>query len=733
VAVLWSERLTAVNKQMEGILMELHRQLCVDHQLAIQDLRQKGQMSLLKSASFGSGAKSKSKPGTVRISHSMSRGASKERLDTEEEVPEKPPSLFSQRSTMQIGQNLIDVWPAWKEQRTDGTDLVRDMAREKTLHEKNAQTSPESSIPMFVRMQTVNFTTIPSGSWAIRPSSMQFLLWNLLFLIVLFYDCVSFPLSAFKIEHLFLTPNMVAAAFWTSDFVVSFFVGYDTSDGTCEVRLHKTAARYARTWMIPDLVVIVVDWVMLYLALVEADSGANPAGFARIGKSVRYMRIMRVMRLLRLRKIQEAMHQCDEIINLQYFSIIQKLIMNMVWILLLSHFIGCGWYAIGMEDFGQETWVSPELLDRPLEYRYLTALHWSITQFTPGSMNVQPVNSVERLYSVVVLVLGMVVFSSTVSSITAATNNLKDINAVYKHQIWTMRRYFREQKISAALTHRVLRYTEAIIKPKYQKVNVDQVKILPLLPQMLTKEIAREMYEKHLTVHPLFDALSDTNTSLMQMLCCIVKESMLEKGEMIFSPGQVCTSMYFVSHGTLEYFLWQEARAETLESKTSFCEAVLWTPWVHQGRMYARYESTIIALDAKQFHEVAQSFSADMEMLRIYADEFVHAMNDLAGNFTETEEDDQELSDLFYAQTAFDLLPARRDFSEGAAIPMPGYYLKRVMKQLVPVSPGTSPTCVDISQVPESQIEASKSTDSAIFEMSPLDDSLSEDFVDARA
>ena len=50
-------------------------------------------------------------------------------------------------------------------------------------------------------------------------------------------------------------------------------------------------------------------------------------------------------------------------------------------------------------------------------------------RFTPGSMKVEAVNSVERLYSVVVLVLGMVVFSSTVSSITSATNNLKDINA----------------------------------------------------------------------------------------------------------------------------------------------------------------------------------------------------------------------------------------------------------------------------------------------------------------
>eukprot|EP00913_Durusdinium_trenchii_P024385 g22894.t1 len=152
-------------------------------------------------------------------------------------------------------------------------------------------------------------------------------------------------------------------------------------------------------------------------------------------------------------------------------------------------------------------------------------------------MNIQPVNSIERLYSVVVLVLGMVVFSSTVSSITAAINNLKDINAVYKHQIWTLRRYFREQGISATLTHRVLRYTETMIKPKYQKVDVEKVHIMTMLPQMLTKEttttspqdapheVNLEIYQKHLVVHPLFDALRDVNITFMQKLCsCALKD-----------------------------------------------------------------------------------------------------------------------------------------------------------------------------------------------------------------
>ncbi|CAL1154839.1 unnamed protein product [Cladocopium goreaui] len=671
--MLWSERLTSVHKQLEQILSDLHRQLCADHHLAIQSLKDGMEQATFRKAE---GASKLKRPRSIGRSPSLwTTGLSSDSLYQLQKEESQSVAMFDRTMSgvstfpkpIQIGSNLIQPWPLWKE--SQGADVVRNLAHEKS----KAVAMVDSGAQQLWAGSSAVFSSAPvPTSCTIRPSSLQFLFWNLIFLVVLFYDCVSFPLSAFRIEHLFVKPNLIAASFWTLDFVLSFFVGYDTTDGVVETRLPKTAARYARTWMLPDLIVIVVDWVMLYLALAENDSAASPAGFARIGKSVRYMRIMRVMRLLRLRKIQEALHQADEFVNIQYFSIIQKLLLNMVWILLLSHFIGCGWYAIGMEDFSpEESWISVDnLLDRSLEYRYLTALHWSITQFTPGSMNVQPVNSVERLYSVVVLVLGMVVFSSTVSSITAATNNLKDINAVYKHQIWTLRRYFREQKISAQLTHRVLRYTESMIKPKYQKVNVDQVKILAMLPQMLTKEVNLEIYQKHLVVHPLFDALSDINITMMQKLCsCALKDAVLEKGEMMFSPGQVCNSMSFVCQGTLDYWMWQESHPEKLERRTFFCEAVLWTPWIHQGRMYARTESTIIALDAHEFHEVAQSFSAHMELLRSYAEEFVRAMNELAGNFTEDEDDDTELSDLFFAMQAIEMLPGNRSFEEGTSRP----------------------------------------------------------------
>ena len=43
-------------------------------------------------------------------------------------------------------------------------------------------------------------------------------------------------------------------------------------------------------------------------------------------------------------------------------------------------------------------------------------------------------------------------------------------------------------------------------------------------------------------------------------------------------------------------------------------------------------------------------------------------MNELAGNFTDDEEDDAELSDLFYSMQAIELLPGKRSFAEAVGL-----------------------------------------------------------------
>merc|ERR1719162_1543985 len=117
---------------------------------------------------------------------------------------------------------------------------------------------------------------------------------------------------------------------------------------------------------------------------------------------------------------------------------------------MISHFLGCLWFIIGNQDIkGYPSWVTTyDFMGVDWEYQYLTSLHWSITQFTPGSMHVQPQNILERAFAIAVLVAGMIIFSSIVSSITAATNGLKSMNAEYKSLMYSFRCMCKECDVS---------------------------------------------------------------------------------------------------------------------------------------------------------------------------------------------------------------------------------------------------------------------------------------------
>merc|ERR1719491_32015 len=104
---------------------------------------------------------------------------------------------------------------------------------------------------------------------------------------------------------------------------------------------------------------------------------------------------------------------------------------TLVFIVIINHYIACIWYMVGSGHFASSAWTTKFLVNYPGEfpYAYATALHWSLTQFTPASMEVVPENTVERVFCVMVLVFAMVTFSSFISSITNAMTQLRNLNS----------------------------------------------------------------------------------------------------------------------------------------------------------------------------------------------------------------------------------------------------------------------------------------------------------------
>ena len=67
------------------------------------------------------------------------------------------------------------------------------------------------------------------------------------------------------------------------------------------------------------------------------------------------------------------------------------------------------------------------------------------SRFTPASMEVVPANEYERFFTVCMILCGMLIFSSFVSAITSAMNQLRNLNSHLAAQFFASARVLRSQ------------------------------------------------------------------------------------------------------------------------------------------------------------------------------------------------------------------------------------------------------------------------------------------------
>merc|ERR1719210_2607181 len=118
--------------------------------------------------------------------------------------------------------------------------------------------------------------------------------------------------------------------------------------------------------------------------------------------------------------------------------------------------IACMWFLVGKESQSagfERSWVdsTEDYLHHHWTYQYATSLHWSLTQFTPASMDVVARNLYERLYSIAILFFAMVAFSSIVGTVTSSMTVLRGMKNDKQKSLWVLRRYLKQERISMDL------------------------------------------------------------------------------------------------------------------------------------------------------------------------------------------------------------------------------------------------------------------------------------------
>jgi hypothetical protein len=284
--------------------------------------------------------------------------------------------------------------------------------------------------------------------------------------------------------------------------------------------------------------------------------------------------------------------------------------------LVANHYAACGWYAMGTLDETQHLpqWVN-YFDDSPISdsigYRYVTSFHYSLTQFTPASMSIAPKNVVERLYTLVLIVLGLVMFSSFVSSMTQSMANLQKLNAAQRKADLVVRRYIADNRVCSHLAGSIIGFLRGQKSKKRQKrLHEQDIAEFRALPRQMLHELRQEVYAPVLRSHELFEHIDKTNDGLFQNVGnhAMSGKSLLQSEE-LFHAGVHAVFMYFVTGGALSYVVMhgdyshrpQQIKGDRFGLRR-ISEGALWTNWEHRGRAVGEaHHSDVILLSSEEF------------------------------------------------------------------------------------------------------------------------------------
>ncbi|OLQ05832.1 Potassium/sodium hyperpolarization-activated cyclic nucleotide-gated channel 2 [Symbiodinium microadriaticum] len=429
--------------------------------------------------------------------------------------------------------------------------------------------------------------------FVVGPQSKWQLTWSMCSSLLILWDLITIPLEMFSIPSFtaFLdTVGLLSFTFWLMDIPLHFIFGVQL-EGMVELRPRVLARMYLRSWFAADVAIVSLDAVLI---IMEAIHVADVGG--AVFRSARYLRTLRLLRLIRLLRVAKLQREltllANRFLSTHAFMVI-KVISYLMMMLAINHIIACCWYGLGSWssiEFGPtKSWIeNPELNQEDFAEMYFASLHWALTQFTPATNNIAPLNVFERFFAVVVILLAMGVFSSFVGSISNTVNNIRAARVEQQRKTNKMLQFFIERNLSVDLygkIHEVLR-TEGETEVRLQE---KEVNLLQRIPERLKLQLHEEMYMNSLVSMNIWPTWSHTEDYFFFRNLChnALLEHVCVSGEDAFMPTTQCDEVYVLQFGSMAYLTGR--REDLLASRGEvFCLPAIWTEWYHHGRLTAQ-------------------------------------------------------------------------------------------------------------------------------------------------
>ena len=275
-----------------------------------------------------------------------------------------------------------------------------------------------------------------------------------------------------------------------------------------------------------------------------------------------------------------------------------RIVLMFLFILWLGHIVCCVFYTMGRRGISDTsvTWQNIDV-DNPLReymnmqdsYLYATSFHWAVAQISLGSIDIDATNTPERILSVILMLCGLVLNGTLVSSFSAILVGLEMEAREQTRETSILSRFLRQNQVPLQFSVQVVQMAR-VRQMKHATLVERDIPLLSRLPASLLEQLRIEIYSQHAAKYILFEFACFSSDEFLRALCQAARFELLSSGDDLFFATQESNQFYLLSKGEATYH--QEPLTSLLSTPVTvdvaqdawLSEASLWVLWRHVGR-----------------------------------------------------------------------------------------------------------------------------------------------------
>ena len=313
--------------------------------------------------------------------------------------------------------------------------------------------------------------------------------------------------------------------------------------------------------------------------------------------------LLQLIRIIKLARVAQYMHELRR--HVLRFSDYLNLGFFIFWLLILIHWLSCEWVVL--YSFPAGTAAST---------KYINSLYWCVQTFTTvGYGDITPLNDLQHIYSVIVMLFGVGVYGYLIGNVANILSKRDPAKAQYFKNIESLKAFSNFRNIPLNLQKKIRDYYVYIWK---KRLGYDESDFISKLPLGLKNEVSLFLKRDILDKIPLFKGIDDR---FLHEMSLHLRPVVFTPGEYVFREGDKGNEMFFVIQGKLEVIYEDEAESKSLLNDGDFFgEIALFKNINRTASVRAKIYSDLYILDKEVFDYCLKQFPDITDQIKATAE-----------------------------------------------------------------------------------------------------------------